>query len=68
MKTPGLRLLGAALILLLGIWAGLKTHSVRSAHETQGVAVPAGMASTPNPSDSSEAESAKPHPVVPASV
>jgi thiol-disulfide isomerase/thioredoxin len=66
MKTPGLRLLGAALIVLLGIWAGLKTHSVRSAHEAQGVAVPAGMASAPNPSDSSAAESAKPHPVVPA--
>jgi thiol-disulfide isomerase/thioredoxin len=66
MKTPGLRLLGAALIVLLGIWAGLKTHSVRSAHEAQGVAVPAGMASAPNPSDSSAAESAKPNPVVPA--
>jgi thiol-disulfide isomerase/thioredoxin len=73
MKTPGLRLLGAALILLLGIWAGLKTHSVRSAHEAQGVTVPAGMASAPNPSDSSAAESASsadesatPHPVVPA--
>jgi thiol-disulfide isomerase/thioredoxin len=66
MNTPGLRLLGCALVVLLGIWAGLKTHSVRSAHETQGVAVPAGMASAPNPSDSSAAESATPHPLVPA--
>jgi thiol-disulfide isomerase/thioredoxin len=66
MKTPGLRLLGAALIVLLGIWAGLKTHSGRSAREAQGVAVPAGVASEPNPSDSSAAEAAKPHPVVPA--
>ena len=33
MKTPGLRLLGAALILLLGIWAGLKTHSVHNARQ-----------------------------------
>jgi thiol-disulfide isomerase/thioredoxin len=66
MKTPGLRLLGAALIVLLGIWAGLKTHSVRSAHGVPSVAVPAGMASAPNPSDSSAAESAKPRPVVPA--
>lgn len=65
MKTPGLRLLGAALIVLLGIWAGMKTHSVRSARETQGVAVPAGMASAPNPSDSSALEAAMPHPVVP---
>ena len=66
MKTPGLRLLGAALVVLLGIWAGLKTHAVRSAHEVQSVAVPAGIASAPNPSDSSAAEPAKPHPVVPA--
>jgi thiol-disulfide isomerase/thioredoxin len=66
MKTPGLRLLGAALVVLLGIWAGLKTYSGRSAHEAQGVAVPAGMAGAPNPSDSSAAESAMPHPVVPA--
>jgi len=65
MKTPGLGLLGAALIVLLGIWVGMKTHSVRSAHETQGVAVPAGMASAPNPSDSSAPEAAMPHPVVP---
>jgi thiol-disulfide isomerase/thioredoxin len=71
MKTPGLRLLGAALIVLLGIWAGLKTHSVRGAHEAQGVAVPAGMASAPNSSDSSAPDSsasdaAMPHPAVPA--
>jgi thiol-disulfide isomerase/thioredoxin len=66
MKTPGLRLLGGALIVLLGIWAGLKTHSIRSAHQAQGVAVPAGMAGAPNPSDSSASEAAMPHPVVPA--
>jgi thiol-disulfide isomerase/thioredoxin len=66
MKTPGLRLLGAASIVLLGIWAGLKTHSVRSAHEAHGVAVPAGMASAPDPSDSAASEAAIPHPVVPA--
>ena len=66
MKTPGLRLLGGALIVLLGIWAGLKTHSIRSAHQAQGVAVPAGMAGAPNPSDSSASEAGMPHPVVPA--
>ena len=66
MNTPGLRLLGAALIVLLGIWAGLKMHSIRSAHQAQGVAVPAGMAGAPNPSDSSASEAGMPHPVVPA--
>ena len=66
MNTPGLRYLGAALIVLLGIWAGLKTHSIRSAHEVRGVAVPAGTASAPTPSDSSAPEAAMPHPIVPA--
>jgi thiol-disulfide isomerase/thioredoxin len=65
MNKPGLRLLGAALIVLLGIWAGLKTHSVRST-QVHGVAVPAGMASAPNPSDNPGSEAAVPHPVVPA--
>jgi thiol-disulfide isomerase/thioredoxin len=66
MNTRGLRLLGAALIVLLGIWAGLKTHSVRRTHEIPGVAVPAGRASTPNPSDGSASEASMPHPSVPA--
>jgi thiol-disulfide isomerase/thioredoxin len=66
MNRPGLRLLGAALIVLLGIWAGLKTHSIRSAHEVHGLAVPAGTASAPTPSDSSAPEAAMPHPIVPA--
>jgi thiol-disulfide isomerase/thioredoxin len=66
MNKPGLRLLGAALIVLLGIWAGLKTHSVRNNTQIPGVAVPAGMASAPNPSDSPESDAAVPHPVVPA--
>jgi len=66
MNTPGLRLLGAALVALLGIWAGLKAYSVRRAHEVHAVAVPAGMASAPSPSDSSASEAAAPHPIVPA--
>jgi len=71
MNKPGLRLLGAALIALLGIWAGLKAYSVRSAHHAYGVAVPAGTASAPNPSDSPAldslaSEAAVPHPVIPA--
>jgi thiol-disulfide isomerase/thioredoxin len=76
MNKPGLRILGAALIALLGIWAGLKAYSVRGAHRADSVAVPAGTASAPNPSDSSASdssaldsrvsESAVPHPVIPA--
>jgi len=66
MNTPGLRLLGAALLALLGIWAGLKAYSIRRAHEIPALAVPAGMASAPNPSDSSASEAAVPHPIVPA--
>jgi len=65
MNTPGLRLLGAALIVLLGIWAGLKTHSVRRA-QVPGVEVPAGRASAPNPSDGLASEATMPHPIVPA--
>jgi thiol-disulfide isomerase/thioredoxin len=66
MNKPGLRLLGAALIVLLGIWAGLKMHSIRSA-QVHGVAVPAGTASAPTRSDSSAPpEAAMPHSIVPA--
>jgi thiol-disulfide isomerase/thioredoxin len=66
MNKPGLRLLGAALIVLFGIWAGLKAYSVRGAHRAYGIAVPAGTASAPNPSDSLASETGVPHPVVPA--
>jgi thiol-disulfide isomerase/thioredoxin len=66
MNTPGLRLLGAALVALLGIWAGLKAYSVRRAHEIPTVAVPAGVASAPNPADGSASEAAVPRPLVPA--
>ncbi|HEY0748206.1 MAG TPA: TlpA disulfide reductase family protein [Steroidobacteraceae bacterium] len=63
MKDPGLRFLGAALILLLGVWGGLKLHSYRSA--SQGSPVPAGQASAPGPQDYSLAEPPFPHPVIP---
>jgi thiol-disulfide isomerase/thioredoxin len=66
MNTQGLRLLGAALVALLGIWAGLKAYSVRRAHEIPTVAVPAGVASAPNPADGSASEAAVPRPLVPA--
>jgi thiol-disulfide isomerase/thioredoxin len=64
MKNPGLRYLGAALVVLVGIWAGLKFHSVHRV-EVAAVAVPAGMASAPDPTEHSAGEEV-PHPVVPA--
>jgi thiol-disulfide isomerase/thioredoxin len=66
MNTPGLRLFGAALVALLGVWVGMKLHSVHNARHEYGVAVPAGMAGAPNVSDMSASEAAAPHPIVPA--
>jgi thiol-disulfide isomerase/thioredoxin len=77
MKNPWLRFLGIALLVLAGIWAGLKFHSVQSVqsvHSVQsvqavhkapdaGVPVPAGVASAPDPREDSEL--AAPHPVIP---
>jgi thiol-disulfide isomerase/thioredoxin len=64
MKTPGLRYLGAALVVMLGIWAGLKFHPVHRASEP-GVPVPAGVASAPDPKELAVIEAA-PHPEIPA--
>jgi thiol-disulfide isomerase/thioredoxin len=64
MKTPGLRYLAGALVVLLGVWAGLKFHSVHRVSE-QVVAVPAGMAGAPDPKENSALEEV-PHPKVPA--
>jgi thiol-disulfide isomerase/thioredoxin len=64
MNTPGLRYLGAALVVLLGIWAGLKFHSVHRV-EAPAVQVPAGVASAPDPKENAAIETA-PHPVIPA--
>jgi thiol-disulfide isomerase/thioredoxin len=64
MNTPGLRYLGAALVVLVGIWAGLKFHSVHRADEPA-VAVPAGVASPTDPNEISAME-AMPHPAIPA--
>jgi thiol-disulfide isomerase/thioredoxin len=66
MKTAGLRYFGAALIVLMGIWAGLKLHSVQTAHRA-GVTVPAGTASLPDPKESSDSEM-PPQPVIPATL
>lgn len=57
------RYLGGALVVLLAIWAGLKFHSFHTVTESS-VAVPAGMASTPDPKEISALETA-PHPVIP---
>jgi thiol-disulfide isomerase/thioredoxin len=69
MNSPGLRFLGAALIVLLGVWAGLKMHSMRM-HSAQNppraaVAVPAGMASAPDPNEPA-AEISLPRAAVPS--
>jgi thiol-disulfide isomerase/thioredoxin len=45
MSHPGLRWVGAALILLFGTWVGLRTYVSRHAHATSGVTVSAGEAS-----------------------
>jgi thiol-disulfide isomerase/thioredoxin len=67
MNSPGLRFVGAALIMLLGIWAGSRLYWVRNAQYHRGVPVPAGQASVPDPRDASPDApgSAVPHAVVP---
>jgi thiol-disulfide isomerase/thioredoxin len=50
MKTPQLRYFGAALVVLLGAWAGLKLHGVHTLREAA-VTTPAGTASPPDPRD-----------------
>lgn len=47
-----LRITGAALIVVLGIWAGAKVYLTRGTAEShRGIPVPAGEASAPNPGD-----------------
>ena len=55
MNSSGIRIAGAALVVVVGIWAGAKFHSVHSAAaDHRGIPVPAGDASPPNPSDFAE--------------
>ncbi len=63
-KTAGLGYFGAALVVLVGVWAGLKFHSV---HRVDGppVSVPAGVASAPDPKENF-AMDAPAHPVIPS--
>jgi thiol-disulfide isomerase/thioredoxin len=53
MNAPGLRIAAAALLVVVGIWAGARIHFHRvSTQNPPGVvSVPAGVASAPNPSD-----------------
>jgi thiol-disulfide isomerase/thioredoxin len=52
MNTSVLRIACAALLVVLGIWAGAEFRSSRgAAQRLHGISVPAGEASAPNPSD-----------------
>jgi thiol-disulfide isomerase/thioredoxin len=51
MNTPGLRLLVAALVVLLGVWAGARMYLSRVDSRHAGVIVPAGVASAPEAHD-----------------
>jgi thiol-disulfide isomerase/thioredoxin len=59
MNTQALRITGAALLVVLGIWAGVKLHLTREAVQShRGVPVTVGEASAPNPSDLANADAA----------
>jgi thiol-disulfide isomerase/thioredoxin len=62
MRRPGLRYFGAALVMLLGIWTGLKLHLGSKARDA-GVAVPAGTGSPSEPNDFAQLQ--PPQPVIP---
>ena len=49
MNSSGARIFGAAIVVLLGVWIGVKMHLTRGG--SHAVAVPAGMASPPNSRD-----------------
>jgi thiol-disulfide isomerase/thioredoxin len=64
MNDLGPRLLGVALVVLLGVWGGLKLHSYRSAQH--GTPVPAGEAGAPGAQDSSPPDPLFTHVVIPS--
>jgi thiol-disulfide isomerase/thioredoxin len=65
MNTAGLRYFGAALIVLVGIWLGVKFHQSHQGHQV--ISVPAGVASAPDPhEDGVLRAAATPQPVIPA--
>lgn len=51
MNTSVLRAIGAALLVAIGIWAGLRVHSIRDAKQASGTPVAVGEASAPGPHD-----------------
>jgi thiol-disulfide isomerase/thioredoxin len=66
MNTSAPRIAAAAILLVLGIWAGAKLHLTRVAVQShRGIPVPAGEASAPNPSDLAPAPAALPPPKIP---
>jgi thiol-disulfide isomerase/thioredoxin len=66
MNPSALRITGAALLVVLAIWAGAQVYSTRGAPEShRGVPVPAGEASAPNPSDLAHAPEGAPGGILP---
>jgi thiol-disulfide isomerase/thioredoxin len=61
----GRRFIGAAALVLLGIWAGARFYSHQGTQNLRAVAVPAGEASAPAASDAEPAEETAPRPIVP---
>ncbi len=51
MNVKALRVVGAALMIALGVWAGLSVRTARKVHPDQAVKVAAGEASPASPSD-----------------
>jgi thiol-disulfide isomerase/thioredoxin len=62
MNFSGLRFLGAALIVLVGIWAGSRFYLSRNAQNPRTVPIPAGEASAPEPRDLSADSASAPVP------
>jgi thiol-disulfide isomerase/thioredoxin len=59
MNRQAARIAGAALLVVLGIWAGASLHSTHHVLRSErGVPVPAGEASSPNPSDLAHTDAA----------
>jgi thiol-disulfide isomerase/thioredoxin len=59
MNIPAARIAGAALLVVVAVWAGAKFHSSgRAAQSRPGIPVPAGEASAPSPSDLAHADPA----------
>jgi thiol-disulfide isomerase/thioredoxin len=65
MTDRGLRLAGAAVLVIVGVWAGIRVYSSRMASPTHaGVAIPVGEASPPTASDLIEGGEGLPPPGV----